>query len=229
MNQSPKMRVLAIGLDLAGRAESTGLCVVQSIRPPGLDSAFYVPIQFQSFHVRHLRRFPPGTTTTAIVQGVKDASAGAGTPSSDEREEIAPGRFREFETHIRLVTNGTAVGAPIIEKIRRDLFSYSWPVDVVTIGAAGQASAHDGIQIPKLDMLDGIYTLLEEGRLKIARDLAEAQSLTQELADYRNRPTSTTSLNSEAMRELPSDDLIFALGIAIWRLRNLPFFQFEVM
>jgi hypothetical protein len=224
-----KQRVLAIGLELGGRTESTGLCVVQSIRPREHDSKFNCPIELQSFHVRHLHRFPPGTTITAIVQGVKEAWAAAETPRSLEREEIAPGLFRQFENHIRLIINGTAVGAPIIDKIRRDLGSYVWPVDVVTIGGAGQASAHyGGIQISKLDMLDGIYALLEDDSLKIASGLAETQSLIQELIDYRNRPRSTTSLNSEAGRELPSDDLIFALGIANWILHNLPILELDI-
>jgi hypothetical protein len=65
--------------------------------------------------------------------------------------------------------------------------------------------------------------------LKILKDLAEAGNLTQELLNYENRPTSSSSLNGDTWREQPSDDLIFPLALACWKLQKPPDFEYDLI
>ena len=56
----------------------------------------------------------------------------------------------------------------------------------------------------------------DEGRLKILRELAEAETLVRELQDFRCEFTAAGHLTFNA-RSGKHDDLVLALAIAIWR------------
>jgi hypothetical protein len=55
-----------------------------------------------------------------------------------------------------------------------------------------------------------------EGRLKILRELAEAETLVRELQDFRIEFTAAGHLTFNA-RSGKHDDLVLALAIAVWR------------
>jgi len=70
--------------------------------------------------------------------------------------------------------------------------------------------------VPKLTLVSGLQALLHEGRLKILRELAEAETLVRELQDFRVEFTAAGHLTFNA-RSGKHDDLVLALAIAVWR------------
>jgi hypothetical protein len=70
--------------------------------------------------------------------------------------------------------------------------------------------------VSKLTLVSRLQALLHEGRLKIQRELAEAETLVRELQDFRVEfsPTGHLTFNARAGKH---DDLVLALAIAVWR------------
>jgi hypothetical protein len=146
------------------------------------------------FQVGHLERLPLGTTYPAIVAHVSRLLARL--PGGTE-----------------LVIDYTGVGRPVF-----DLFMHSGISPVGVLITAGTAEAHDGIicSVPKLVLVSRLQALLHEGRLKILKDLPEAETLVRELQDFRVEYTAAGHLTFNA-RSGKHDDLVLALAIAAWR------------
>ena len=115
------------------------------------------------FQVGHLERVPLGTSYPGIVAHVGQL-------------------LRKLPGHSELVIDFTGVGRPIF-----DMFVYSgiYPIGVVI--TAGNAETRDGMvcSVPKLTLVSRLQALLHQGRLKIHRELDEAETLARELKDFR--------------------------------------------
>jgi hypothetical protein len=111
------------------------------------------------------------------------------------------------------VIDFTGVGRPVF-----DMFVYSGisPTGVLITG--GTAETRDGAtcSVPKLTLVSRLQALLHEGRLKILRELTEAETLVRELQDFRVEFTAAGHLTFNA-RTGKHDDLVLALAIAVWR------------
>jgi hypothetical protein len=70
--------------------------------------------------------------------------------------------------------------------------------------------------VPKLTLVSRLQALLHEGRLKIHKELPEAETLVRELQDFRVEFTAAGHLTFNA-RSGKHDDLVLALAIAVWR------------
>jgi hypothetical protein len=146
------------------------------------------------FQVGHLERLPLGTPYPAIVAHV--------------------GRLlTKLPPHSELVIDFTGVGRPIFEMF---VCSGISPTGVVITG--GTAETRDGptCSVPKLTLVSRLQALLHEGRLKILRELDEAETLVRELQDFRTEFTAFGHLTFNA-RSGKHDDLVLALAIAVWR------------
>src|SRR6188472_4247262 len=115
------------------------------------------------FQVGHLERLPLGTAYPGVVAHV--------------------GRLlTKLPGHSELVIDFTGVGRPVF-----DMFVYSGisPTGVLITG--GTAETRDGLTctVPKLTLVSRLQALLHEGRLKIQRELDEAETLVRELQDFR--------------------------------------------
>jgi hypothetical protein len=146
------------------------------------------------FQVGHLERLPLGTPYPAIVAHV--------------------GRLlTQLPGHPELVIDFTGVGRPVF-----DMFRYSGisPIGVLITG--GMTEAQNGLicSVPKLNLVSRLQALLHEARLKIQRELDEAETLVRELQDFRMDYTAAGHLTFNA-RSGKHDDLVLALGIATWR------------
>ena len=142
----------------------------------------------------HLERVPLGTSYPGIVAHV--------------------GRLlRKLPGHPELVIDFTGVGRPIF-----DMFVYSgiYPIGVVI--TAGNAETRDGMacSVPKLTLVSRLQALLHQARLKIQRELDEAETLVRELQDFRVEYSAAGHLTFNA-RSGKHDDLVLALAIAVWR------------
>ncbi|MGZ4358024.1 MAG: hypothetical protein ACXVRU_14570 [Gaiellaceae bacterium] len=70
--------------------------------------------------------------------------------------------------------------------------------------------------LPKRDVASTIAVLLQTGRLRIARDLKESETLLRELLSFRVKISLTGHDTYEAWREQEHDDLVLAVGLAAW-------------
>ena len=107
----------------------------------------------------------------------------------------------------------TGVGKPIFE-----MFTYSGISPAGVLITAGMSETWDDAihGVPKLTLVSRLQALLHEGRLKIQRELAEAETLIRELQDFRVEYTAAGHLTFNA-RSGKHDDLVLALAIAVWR------------
>ena len=152
------------------------------------------PLPPPIFQVGHLERLPLGTTYPAIVAHVSRL-------------------LTKLPGHPELVIDFTGVGRPVF-----DMFVYSGisPIGILITG--GTAETCDGriCSVPKLTLVSRLQALLHEGRLKILKELAEAETLVRELQDFRVEFTAAGHLTFNA-RSGKHDDLVLALAIAVWR------------
>jgi len=152
------------------------------------------PLPPPIFQVGHLERLPLGTTYPAIVAHVSRL-------------------LTKLPGHPELVIDFTGVGRPVF-----DMFVYSGISPIGVLISGGTAETRDGptCSVPKLTLVSRLQALLHEGRLKILRELAEAETLVRELQDFRVEFTAAGHLTFNA-RCGKHDDLVLALAIAVWR------------
>ena len=146
------------------------------------------------FQVGHLERVPLGTPYPGIVAHV--------------------GRLLgKLPAGTELIIDFTGVGRPVF-----DMFVYSGisPLGVLITGGTSETTDGAIRGVPKLTLVSRLQALLHEGRLKIQRELAEAETLVRELQDFRVEFTATGHLTFNA-RTGKHDDLVLALAIAVWR------------
>src|SRR5215472_13862886 len=152
------------------------------------------PLPPPIFQVGHLERLPLGTSYPAIVAHVGRLLT------------KLPGRPE-------LVIDYTGVGRPVF-----DMFVYSgiYPTGVLITGGTTEARDGPTRSVPMLTLVSRLQALLHEGRLKILRELSEAETLVRELQDFRAEFTAAGHLTFNA-RSGKHDDLVLALAIAVWR------------
>src|SRR5215472_8610882 len=146
------------------------------------------------FQVGHLERLPLGTPYPAIVAHV--------------------GRLlTKLPGHPELAIDFTGVGRPMF-----DMFVSCGIAPTGVLITGGTAETRDGptCSVPKLTLVSRLQALLHEGRLKILRELDEAETLIRELQDFRIEFTTAGHLTFNA-RCGKHDDLVLALAIAVWR------------
>ncbi len=146
-----------------------------------------------TFHLRHIERVRAGEPYSQIAQRVKALHTELGHPL--------------------VAIDATGVGRATVELFRREGLS---PY-VVTI-TAGDESSEEGMncRVPKKDLVSAAQVMLQEGRLKIARDLPLADLLVKELTSFRMVQSLKRSETDLAWRERANDDIVLALAIGLW-------------
>ena len=75
----------------------------------------------------------------------------------------------------------------------------------------------DDYRVPKRDLVSTLQVLFQAGRLKVAGDLPEARTLTEELLNFKVTINAKTAHDSyESWREGIHDDLVLAVALACW-------------
>jgi hypothetical protein len=150
--------------------------------------------------VRHLERFELGTKYTDVVQRV------AALVRSDPLRGMPA----------ILLVDKTGVGAPVL-----DSFTHARIGTVAITLHGGSAVSRDpqraGFRVPKRDLVTATQVLLQNGHLKVAASLPEADTLRRELLDFRVKINPQTAHDSyEHWREGDHDDLVLAVSMAAW-------------
>lgn len=189
-----------MGLALGRPAESTGLAIVE-----GTSASDQYSGRAGSL-VRYLHAFRPGTNYIDMIDQI----------------DVMPEKVKLS----CLVVDQRAVGERIVKLFRDEL---SIPISPVIVGAqhSGRSSACADC-VPKQTLVGELIVGLEMGTFKVSEKLPLAPELAKELRNYRDRPTSAASLNSDAWREYPADHLVFATGLACWKLQNQVSFEYWI-
>jgi hypothetical protein len=158
--------------------------------PDGSESEDCPPLVF---HLRHLERMPPGSSYGRVVARVEEISRSLARPD--------------------LVIDATGVGQAAIELFKAARLGPT----VVTITAGDEVTEQwPCFRVPKRDVISTAQVLLQTDRLKIARDLPNAQLLLRELQSFRMNVDLKRTSDSLAWREGANDDLVLALAVGLW-------------
>ena len=114
-----------------------------------------------------------------------------------------------------MAVDATGVGRPVIDMIKdADLPASIYPITLT----GGDTVAREGMErrVPKRDVASTIAVLLQTGRLRIARELKESNTLLRELLNFRVKISLSGHDSYEAWREQEHDDLVLAVGLAAW-------------
>jgi hypothetical protein len=182
----------------------TALCVVERERVTKRDLFKEEQTTEKLYSVRHIERFPLGTKYNDIANHVRQLF---------KRPEL--GRLPS------LVVDATGVGLSVVEMLR------GVRLTSVTI-TGGDQVRYDGRRhwVPKRDLVGVMQVLLHTERLKIAKQLKHAKTLTDELLNFRIKVTDAGRDTYEAWREGDHDDLVLSVALACWWGENGAKFSF---
>jgi len=77
--------------------------------------------------------------------------------------------------------------------------------------------------IPKRDIVGSLIAVYQAGRLKVAKEMELWPQLVHELTNFKLKQNLKTGHDSyESWRESDHDDLVLALGLAVWYAENRP-------
>jgi hypothetical protein len=200
-----------VGLDLGQASDYTALAILERTKPTdriySSAEAFYgldavpvgetTPKKEKSFAVRHLERFPQGTSYPVICERVVDLF--------DEPPLLGG----------TLAVDQTGVGRAVVDMIRRaQPQAIIRPITIVS----GHAVLPDdaGWHVPKKELVSVLQVLLQSRRLQVARGLPMASVLVRELETFRVKITASANETFESWRERDHDDLVLSVAMAAW-------------
>lgn len=155
------------------------------------------------YEVVHLERLPLGTGYPEVVERVR---ALLSTPPLRGNADLA--------------VDATGVGAAVVDMLGHAGLSFK---SVVITGGERQTRDGDTHRVPKRDLIAAPQVLLQGRRLKIAPDLPDAETLTEELLNFRHAVTRSANEAYGAWREGDHDDLVLAVALAVWAAHKTPF------
>lgn len=188
-----------VGVDLGQQADYTAVCIGERV---GLGEAAFDPSGRAldlpdtppwRLHVRHLQRF----------RGVPYPEV------CDRLDSVLSRLTRSYN----LAVDSTGVGLAVTDLLRDRGLRFR----AVTItGGDKETSEGRNHRLPKRDLIAGLQVLLQSGRLKIAADLEHAETLRNELLNFRVKISASGHDSYEAWREAAHDDLVLATALCSW-------------
>jgi len=212
------MSIFVAGLDLGQAQDYTALIIVeahgtiQKIEFNGThpDLGFEMPMTrpielppLKSIDIRHIERFPLGTKYQQIA--------------------IEMGkRVKDMPTPKFLAIDQTGVGMGVFEMMRG-----LNPMGITITGGQQGATmpVPNQFRVPKRDLIAPLQVHLQNGTLKIAKELPFVHLLIHELQNFKFKISTAGHDSYEAWREADHDDLVLAAGIAAWVARVALDFQ----
>lgn len=202
------VRQLYLGLDLGAVQDYSALAVVERVAFPGTDRPC-------SYLARHLHRWELMTPYPAVVKDVWDLCDRQDGPRGPDAELLL--------ARAPLIVDATGVGRPVVQMLRQARpGARVIPVVIVFGHGATWDEASCSYHVPKKDLVTGCQVLLQEGRLKFAKGLAEGPQLAKELSTFRVKVTPAANETFEGWRESDKDDLVLALCCAVWYAERYP-------
>ncbi|MFA5003132.1 MAG: hypothetical protein WC502_09195 [Methanolinea sp.] len=196
-----------IGVDLGQQNDFTAICVVEAtptiyeITTPSQDPEYHRPMESKEI-----------IESTPISHAVRHLERAIGIPYPEVVRKIIKLQ-RTLGGRGILVVDHTGCGRPVVDMMREV------PLDPIAITiTGGDAMSHDGMdfRIPKRDLVGALVVALQTHRLKIAKSLPDADTLTAELLNFRVKISERGHDSYEAWREGQHDDLVLSVALAVW-------------
>jgi hypothetical protein len=223
---SPKR--YSVGVDLGQANDPTAVAVLEkTIVPPG--DALFSPVGESPgnrlvegdivYDLVYLKRPKLGTPYDTIARRVAGLLIG-----------LEPkGAFDEIG-QITLAVDGTGVGRGVVDMLKTELAKrtqrgeYVPRVDFRAVSVTGSNTTlkkpektHGYWSVPKKDLVFPAVAAFQQGKLRIAKGVADKDALVNELKNYkRTTNIATGNMVFEPWRESDHDDLLFAVCLALW-------------
>ena len=188
-----------VGADFGQSRDYTAIAVLERAEVVGkFDHAVRAHEKTVALRLRYLERIPLGTPYPEVVERV-----------------VRVTRNKQLAGRCHLVVDGTGVGRPVVDMLRRAKpDAILMPVTIT----GGQVETIDQgfYRVPKRDLIIGLQVLLQRGELQIAARLQFGQKLVEELMAVEVRVSPAGNEQYAAWREGTHDDLVFAVALAYW-------------
>ena len=150
-------------------------------------------------HLRHIERPALGTPYPKIIDRLKALA---------ESPEL--GRARKT-----VVIDITGVGRPVWDLLTRAGINAALRGIAIT---GGNTVHRDGniSNVPKRDLVSALQVAFQNGELKIARGLPEAETLVKELTNFKVKINVNGHDQYEAWREGIHDDIVLSAAMGVW-------------
>ena len=178
-----------VSIDFGQSQDFTALAVAE-VTNPGREA---------SIVIRHLHRFPLGTSYPAIISSVK--------------KMLADPRLKGAVT----VIDATGVGKAVLDLMH---LARVFPTAVTITGGTNETHEGDNWHVPKKDLVSAAGVMLETDRLLVADDLEFGPVLRHELGNFRAKISISGNTSFEAWRESDHDDLVIAVALACWQAQK---------
>ena len=153
-------------------------------------------------HLRHAQRLPLGTPYPDVAEFVGNLIKNLSTGP------------RATNSKPTLVVDGTGVGKPVIDMMRRLKLN---PIGVaITGGREENAGGAFNYSVPKRNLVSSLIVTFQEGRLKLAAGIPAIRILENELVNFKARISATGHDTYDAWRDDIHDDLVLSLALAVW-------------
>jgi hypothetical protein len=188
-----------VGVDLGQRQDFTAIAAVERKELIGeWDAGVWAYRKEVELRLRYLERVP------------------LATPYPDVADRVAAVmRSGPLAGRSQLIVDGTGVGAPVVDLLRREQPSRSMVAATITSGER-ESYSEGYYRIPKRDLIIGLQVLMQEGGLQIASRIPFREELMTEMAAMRVKVTTAGHEQYGAWREGSHDDLVFAVALACW-------------
>ena len=189
-----------LGLDLGESADHSALAVVRRVQHPQRAEA-------AQYAVQSLRRWDLHTPYRTVVEDVRQLL---------EQPSLA-------QMRCVLAMDKTGVGAPVVEMVQQADLPLPRLFPIFIHGGEKAREADGTWRVPKRHLASTLAVLLQARRLQIAPALPLAQTLAEELANFRVKIDPKTAHESfAAWREKEHDDLVLATALACWVGEQVP-------
>lgn len=188
---SPQATGYYIAVDLGQAADYTAVVVNERAQ------AFEAGKTVVHHRIRYLHRYALGTTYPTVVDSVRKLLA----------------QLPEMPQKPELLIDQTGVGRAVGD-IFREAGMHPVGISITGGSSVNRVSQYD-IRVPKRELASITQAILQTGRIAIAHDVPFAQTLEDELSNFKVRITQTGSEQFEG-RTGVHDDLVLALAIALW-------------
>jgi len=187
-----------LGIDIGHVSDYTAIAVLEKLETYiGLDKVHYNPAYKTTYTLRHIERFPRGTTYTAIVNHFKSITQ---TPL--------------LKSKCTFVVDATGAGRPIFDMIRNKVQYCSKHSITITSGSSASHS-NDTNNVPKATLITCLQLAIESGNLRIPKSLTHLNLLLNELTNFKAklRPSGYTTMQAAHGEH---DDLLMAVALAVY-------------
>jgi hypothetical protein len=193
-----------VGVDFGQTRDFTAIGVLERAETTGAwDPVMFAWKKVVSLRLRYLERIALGTPYPEVVNRLVQVT-----------------QWPELAGRCRLAVDGTGVGRPVVDLLRRARPGcVLMPVNITS--GLRQTEEHGYYGVPKRDLILGLQVLLQRGVLRIAAGLEHGPDLVKEMAAMQVKITLAGHEQYGGWREGTHDDLVFAVALACWNAQNM--------